>query len=47
VELELPRLSAYGITTGDLAGFVTSGVNKFNPVELTPAEIEGVLRRRL
>lgn len=47
VELELPLLSAYGIAVADLPGFVTKGVNKFNPVELTPAEIEGILRRRL
>ena len=47
VELELPRLSAYGVTAADLPGLVIEGVNKFNPVELTSAEIEELLRQRL
>ena len=47
-ELDLPRLSAYGITAADLPGFAASGgVNKFNPVELGPEELLGVLSERL
>ena len=46
-ELGLPRLSEYGIAASDLSGFISAGVNKFNPVELSGEEIQGILRERL
>jgi alcohol dehydrogenase len=50
IRLDMPRLSAFGVTAGDFPRIVAaSGGNsmKTNPVVLEPAEIEGVLRRRL
>lgn len=50
VELDLPRLSAYGIGEGDLARIVAASRGssmKTNPLVLTDAELEHILASRL
>jgi len=49
-ELELPRLSAYGVTEGDLPRIVAHSRGssmKTNPIVLTDEEIAAILRERL
>ncbi|MBW2562083.1 MAG: alcohol dehydrogenase, partial [Deltaproteobacteria bacterium] len=46
-ELDIPRLSTYGVSRKDCAEVARKTGNKNNPVELTPAEIERVIMKRL
>jgi len=46
-KLDIPRLSTYGISQKDCAEIVRKTGNKNNPAELTPAEIERVIVKRL
>ena len=46
-ELKLPRLSDYGITSGDLDRIVGAASNRNNPIALTPSEIKALLETRL
>ena len=46
-DLDIPRLSIYGVTRKDCAEIIQKTGNKNNPVELTPAEIERVIMKRL
>lgn len=45
--LNLPRLSAYGMTEADLDRIVAQTGNKNNPVELDGADLRAILRERL
>jgi alcohol dehydrogenase len=45
--LNLPRLSAYGISGRDLDRIVEKTSNRHNPVKLSPEAIRGLLARRL
>ena len=50
-DLEIPRLSAYGITAGDIPELVEKGRQassmKANPIQLTPDELAGILTAAL
>jgi alcohol dehydrogenase class IV len=46
-ELRIPRLSAYGVTGGDLDRIISETGNKNNPVELNTAQIRAILMKRL
>ncbi|MDO9514965.1 MAG: iron-containing alcohol dehydrogenase [Syntrophales bacterium] len=46
-ELDIPRLRDYGVLREDCAEIVRKTENKNNPVNLTPAEIERVIVKRL
>ncbi len=46
-ELQVPRLSAYGITAADLPRLAAAGDNKNNPVALSAEERQAVLAARL
>ena len=45
--LAIPRLGTYGIDTESIEALATEGRNRNNPIALTPAEIEALLRSRL
>ena len=46
-ELQLPRLSDYGITAADLDRIVEAASNRNNPIALSPSEIKALLQTRL
>ena len=46
-ELQLPRLSDYGITGADLDRIVEAASNRNNPIALSPSEIKALLQTRL
>lgn len=49
-KLDLPPLRSYGVTEADLAGIIEgsrAGSMKSNPIELTDAELDGILRASL
>ena len=49
-KLDLPPLRSYGVTEADLAGIIAgsrAGSMKSNPIELTDAELDGILRASL
>jgi len=47
VELNLPKLSDFGVTTADIDRIVDKTGNKYNPVPLTREAMSEVLRRRI
>lgn len=47
-DLDVPNLSTYGVTEMDFAGIIAgsrAGSMRHNPIELTDAELEGILRQ--
>lgn len=45
--LHIPRLGAYGLQPEDLPAIAQQTSNKYNPVVLTPQELQSVLEKRL
>ena len=47
IELEVPKLSRYGVTTNDITKIIKETGNKYNPAQLVQAELEEILHSRI
>lgn len=46
-ELDIPKLSDFGVTSNDIEKIVNKTANKFNPTQLTKEDLASILRSRI